>query len=93
MSDTTALSQLARFVGKSMRATEAEAARRANASGKLRLPEARTAQRRAVDLLGTVLALSARARRVVQPRTMIDLDVFTPEGHRAVEIFVGQPED
>jgi hypothetical protein len=38
------------------------------------------------DLLSVVLALSARTRRVVQPRVTIDLDVFAPGGRRAVRM-------
>ena len=37
-------------------------------------------------LLGAVLALSARTRRMVLPKVEIDLDVFAPGGGRAVQV-------
>jgi hypothetical protein len=42
------------------------------------------------DLLGAVLALSARTRRMVMPKVEVDLDVFAPGGRRAVRIFFGR---
>ena len=51
-----------------------------------------TRPRRAADLLGTVLAISARTRRLVAPRTKIELDVFTPAGNRAVQLIIGHSE-
>lgn len=44
------------------------------------------------DLLGVVMALSARTRRVLAPRTQIELDVFDPNGKRAVRLSVGSPD-
>ena len=41
------------------------------------------------DLLGVVLALSARTRRMVQEPVRIDLDVFAPGGSRAIELMFG----
>ena len=49
-----------------------------------------TRPRRASDLLGTVLAISARTRRIVAPKTKIELDVFTPSGERAVQLIIGR---
>lgn len=40
------------------------------------------------DLLGTVMALSARTRRMVQPKVSIEMDVFAPGGNRALRIFM-----
>jgi hypothetical protein len=49
-------------------------------------------QRRGVsDLLGAVLALSARTRRLVLPPVAIELDVFSPDGVRAVRVRLPQP--
>jgi len=41
------------------------------------------------DLLGTVMAISARTRRIIAPKTHIELDVFTPSGKRAVRLIMG----
>ena len=86
MSDTSSLTQLARFVGQSaLTASDPQEHRRAmdaiigNLAPKL--------QRRSVgELLGVVLALSARTRRMVMPQVAIDLDVFCPDGRRAVKV-------
>lgn len=43
------------------------------------------------DLLGVVMALSARTRRMLMPRAAIELDVFAPGGVRAVRLRVGEP--
>lgn len=48
--------------------------------------------RRASDLLGTVLAISARTRRLIAPKTKVELDVFTPSGNRAVHLIIGQTD-
>jgi hypothetical protein len=84
MSDTSSLSELARFIGQSdlnaadagvrMRTTQAIAAHL--------MPKRRSVS----DLLGAVLALSARTRRMVLPKVNIDLDVFAPGGIRAVQV-------
>ena len=88
MSDTSSLTQLARFVGQSSLSSADPRERRrtidaiaANLSPKLR--------RRGVgELLGAVLALSARTRRMVMPQVEIDLDVFSPSGTRAVRVLM-----
>jgi hypothetical protein len=41
------------------------------------------------DLLGVVLVLSARARRMAQPEVGIDIDVFAPGGKRALRLTIG----
>jgi hypothetical protein len=80
MSDVTSLTQLARFVGQSAAQPDGKAE---GPSGNL----ARKPQRRSVgDLLGVVLTLSARTRRMVMPQVAIDLDVFAPNGARAVRV-------
>lgn len=43
------------------------------------------------DLLGVVMALSARTRRMLAPRVAVELDVFAPGGVRAVRLSVGEP--
>lgn len=86
MSDTSPLSELARFVGSSQSTSAGADPRRAvnePASGRPR------AERRSVgELLGVVLALSARTRRLVLPKVRIDLDVFAPGGRRAVRLIL-----
>jgi len=44
------------------------------------------------DLLGVVMALAARTRRVVAPRAHVELDVFAPGGKRAVRLVMGEIE-
>lgn len=87
MSEMSALTELANFLGKSTLASE-HAAVRHKAMGDISIRMLR--QRRSVgELLGAVLALSARTRRLIQPRVTIDLDVFAPGGKRAVQLHLG----
>ncbi len=88
MSENTALVDLANFVGRSRLASEDMAVRNrvlAGIAGRM-LPR----KRGVGDLLGVVLALSARTRRMVQEPVAIDLDVFAPGGARAVSLFFGE---
>ncbi|HEX4298227.1 MAG TPA: hypothetical protein VHZ56_09405 [Devosia sp.] len=87
MSDTSSLTELARFIGQSGLAGGA-AERRAVNDLDGRLKRAPAARPRVSDLLSVVLTLSARTRRVVMPRVEIDLDVFAPGGQRAVRILL-----
>lgn len=86
MSDTSSLTELARFVGRSQLergdAPAPQRARNSLAAGVRPMPKRHSV----TDLLGVVLVLSARTRRIVQPRVGIDVDVFTPDGHRAVRM-------
>ncbi len=91
MSTTDALEELAAIAGKSTLAAAFDAARRRVVNESDFGLESRPLQRRASDLLGAVLALSARTRRVVQPRVEIDLDVFTPFGRRAIALQLRRP--
>lgn len=88
MSENTALSDLAKFVGRSPLASEDMAVRNRALAGitQRMLPRKRSV----ADLLGVVLALSSRTRRMVQEPVGIDLDVFAPGGARAVILFFGQ---
>ncbi|WP_108398565.1 hypothetical protein [Devosia submarina] len=87
MSENTALSELANFVGRSPLATADLSARNrvlAGMTGRL------LGKKRSVgDLLGVVLVLSARARRMAQPQANIDIDVFAPGGKRALRLTLG----
>ena len=84
MSDTSSLSELARFIGQSDLNAENGAVRQGtiNAMAASLMPKRRSVS----DLLGAVLALSARTRRMVLPKVEIDLDVFAPGGLRAVQV-------
>jgi hypothetical protein len=86
MSDTSTLSELARFIGRSDLNSENTTARREAVNALTRSFTPRPNRHRVGDLLGIVMALSARARRTVQPRVDIDLDVFSPAGGRAVRL-------
>lgn len=92
MSDMTALGELAKFAGKSPLASNDPARRQAALVGLAEsvIPQA---QRKTTDLLGMVLALSARTRRILQPRSWIDLDVFGPDGRRAARLHMQDLQD
>jgi hypothetical protein len=82
---TSSLTDLARFVGKS--GFEMESANeRGIAMNDVAWRQKRPARQRVSELLAVVLSLSARTRRIVMPKVEIDLDVFSPSGHRAVRI-------
>lgn len=87
MSENTALSELANFVGRSsLTAQDMTARNRALAAMTNRM----LGKKRSVgDLLGVVLALSARTRRMAQPPAKIDIDVFAPGGKRALWLTMG----
>jgi hypothetical protein len=90
VTEQSSLAELARFSGVSA-LTE-----KPNQPARRPLPTltahlGKNPQRRTVsELLGIVLTLSARTRRATQPRTRVDLDVFRPDGSRAVRIFFAQ---
>ena len=90
MSETSSLSELARFIGQSgVIASDVGANRRAVNDIIQHLSQRRAAAKpRVSDLLGVVLTLSARTRRMIMPKVEIDLDVFGPGGHRAVRIML-----
>ena len=48
----------------------------------------RPARRRVTDMLSVVLTLSSRTRRMVLPPVSIDLDVFGPQGERALRLYL-----
>ena len=90
MSETSSLSELARFIGQSgVIASDVGANRRAVNDIINHLSQRKAAAKpRVSDLLGVVLTLSARTRRMIMPRVEIDLDVFGPGGQRAVRIML-----
>jgi len=86
MSELSSLSELARFVGQSSLASE-DAGIRAQAVNAMVAQFNPSLRRRSVtELLGAVLALSARTRRMLMPAVEIELDVFSPNGGRAVRV-------
>ncbi len=86
MSELSSLSELARFVGQSTLASD-DAEIRAMAVNSMVARFNPSLRRRSVtDLLGAVMTLSARTRRMLMPPVEIDLDVFTPAGGRAVRV-------
>ncbi len=88
MSETSSLSELARFIGQSgVIASDAGANRRA-VNDIISHLSLRPAKPRVSELLGVVLTLSARTRRMIMPRVDVDLDVFMPGGQRAVRIML-----
>lgn len=88
MSDRTALTELANFVARSSLASEDMAVRNRALAG---ITQRMLPRKRSVgELLGVVLALSSRTRRMVQAPVAIDLDVFAPGGARAIRLTLGQ---
>jgi hypothetical protein len=87
MSERTALTELASFIGRSPLASEDMAVRNRALAGitSRMLPRKRSVS----DLLGIVMTLSSRTRRMVQEPVQIELDVFAPGGARAVEMTFG----
>ncbi len=89
MSETSSLTELARFVGQSgVIGEDAATSRRAVNDIVNHLVRRPPARQRVSDLLSVVLTLSARTRRLVMPKVEIDLDVFAPGGERAVRIML-----
>ncbi|WP_127752948.1 MULTISPECIES: hypothetical protein [unclassified Devosia] len=89
MSERTALLDLASFIGRSSLVSDDMTARNRVLAGVGKRMQSRHGRRSVGELLGVVLALSARTRRMVQEPVRIDLDVFAPGGKRAVLISFG----
>ena len=86
MRETSSLSELARFVGQSALASEDAFVSRQAVNAMVARLNPPLKRRGVGELLGAVLALSARTRRMLLPRVEIDLDVFSPAGGRAVKV-------
>ena len=87
MSERTALTELAHFVGRSSLLSADMAARNRVLAG---MTQRMMPRKRSVgELLGVVLALSARTRRMVQEPVSVDVDVFAPGGARAIRMSFG----
>lgn len=86
MSELSSLSELARFVGQSRLADENSEVRAQAVNAMVAGFNPSLKRRSVTELLGAVMALSARTRRMLMPSVEIDLDVFTPAGGRAVRV-------
>lgn len=91
MSDTNVLTELANFRPRSPLASDDDIARQKSLDTLLRsLTPQKPVTRRVTDLMATVMMLSARTRRMVMPKVEIDLDVFAPNGTRALRMHLPQ---
>ncbi|RDE09794.1 hypothetical protein [Pelagibacterium lacus] len=89
MSESTGLSDLKIFSPRSPLASEAAAVQSGALHAIIRgLEGNRPVRRRMTDMLSVVLALSTRTRRMVLPTVSIDLDVFDPQGQRALRLYL-----
>ncbi len=86
MSETSSLSDLARFVGQSALASEDAVVRRQAVNAMVSRFNPALKRRGVGELLSVVMALSARTRRMLMPHVEIDIDVFAPNGTRAVKV-------
>jgi len=86
MSELSSLSELARFVGQSSLASEDVGIRTQAVNAMVAQFNPGPKRRSVTELLGAVLALSARTRRMLMPAVEIELDVFSPHGGRAVRV-------
>jgi hypothetical protein len=87
MSDRKALVELASFIGRSPLASPDMKVRNKALSG---MTERMLPKKRSVsDLLGVVMTLSARTRRMAQEQAFVELDVFAPGGKRAIRLTLG----
>ncbi|MCZ4272898.1 hypothetical protein [Maritalea porphyrae] len=53
----------------------------------------RSQQKTVAEMLGSVMAISARTRRVLHEPVSVELDVFNADGSRAVVLEFGQSTD
>lgn len=90
---TSSLEELAEFAGRSALISENQFERRSAVEALMKALGAPVRKRGVGELLQTVLALSARTRRLMQPRVGVELDVFGPRGRRAVRLILPQVSD
>ncbi len=89
MSKTKTLTELASFVGRSAIPRKNRSSFWSACNTISFKDQHHTETTSASDLLAMVMTISARTRRIVTPRTSIELDVFTPNGTRAVQLIMG----
>ena len=82
MSTSSTLSELAKLVALTSR-SEKKAMRAARGLGQAMTEPG---SRRMGEMVGTVLALASRTRRLAASPAKIELDVFGPTGRRAVRL-------
>lgn len=87
MSDLRTLRELAELAAQTA-PPEGAHAHAGPADGAATAAAIRPARPRVGELLGKVMSLSARNRRYAKAPVEIDLDVFTPEGGRAVRLYI-----
>ena len=90
MSETSKVQELAAFTGRSKLTSEDPVTRRRAVNALAAGLKPKLQRRGVADLLGVVLVLSARTRRLALPSVDIDLDVVTPEGRRAIRMTLGR---
>lgn len=89
MSELTRLTELSQFEPRSPLASDDDAVRADALRSLMRgLEPSKPMRRRVSDMLSAVLALSARTRRMVLPKVTIDVDVFGPDGQRALRMYL-----
>ena len=89
MSETSSLTELAQFVGSSrLNAEDPQVRQRAVSSIAACLGAEAAAAQRHRSCWGWCWSCPARTRRVVLPRVEIDVDVFAPDGTRAVRLIL-----
>ena len=88
MSNVTALSELAKFIGKSPLATGNLSERQAALRSLGESIAPRGTRQKVSDLIDIVMIRSARSRRQGRARVYIDLDVFAPDSTRAVDLIM-----
>lgn len=84
MQNDDSLKNLAAFTPKSPLASDDYKLRRATLLGLAQQMVEKNARKSVGELLNSVLALSSRTRRILKPTVTIELDVFSPNGNRAI---------
>ncbi|MCF4099906.1 hypothetical protein [Maritalea mediterranea] len=84
MQNDDSLQNLAAFTPKSPLASDDYKLRRATLLGLAQQMVEKSARKSVGELLNSVLALSSRTRRILKPSVSIELDVFSPNGNRAI---------
>lgn len=84
MQNDDSLKNLAAFTPKSPLASDDFKLRRATLLGLAQQMVEQSARKSVGEMLNSVLALSTRTRRILKPTVSIELDVFSPNGNRAI---------
>ncbi|WP_424981032.1 hypothetical protein [Maritalea sp. S77] len=84
MQHDDSLNNLAAFTPKSPLASDDYKLRRATLLGLAQQMVEQSARKSVGEMLNSVLAISTRTRRILKPVVSIELDVFSPNGNRAI---------